>query len=244
MPRHRQRANQLRCATVPDAWTASLGFGRASYRGRVTSFARRERTALCDLASALEPESPTLIDQWTVHDLLAHLAVRDSDPVGASGILLPPLAGLADRAMRKAKKMGYFDLLEKVRRPPVWSPARLGPFEAMVNPVELYVHHEDIRRARDAWAPRQLDSGDETLLWRVLHVLGRALVARAGLPIDIERTDAEGRTTLKGGHGGVILRGKPSELVLYLYGRREVAEVEVDGSPAAVEKLREARLGL
>ena len=38
---------------------------------------------------------------------------------------------------------------------------------------------------------------------------------------------------------GVVLRGQPVELALYLTGRREAAEVAVFGDPAAVGRFRD-----
>jgi len=47
------------------------------------------------------------------------------------------------------------------------------------------------------------------------------------------------------GKGEVVeVRGKPSELLLLTYNRKADAKVEYDGSPAAVDALQSARLGL
>ena len=55
-----------------------------------------------------------------------------------------------------------------------------------------------------------------------------------------------GRAALKGPgrRGTVVLRGRPGELVLFLYGRQRVADVALEGSPADVAALRSASLGI
>ncbi len=40
------------------------------------------------------------------------------------------------------------------------------------------------------------------------------------------------------------IAGPPGELLLYLFGRQEAAQVEVDGPAAAVEAVRRARFGM
>lgn len=46
----------------------------------MTSFARRERLALCDTALLVGPDAPTLCDPWDVKALLCHLLVRERKP--------------------------------------------------------------------------------------------------------------------------------------------------------------------
>src|SRR4029079_18721505 len=49
------------------------------------SLARRERAALCDLAVEVGPDAPTLCEGWTASDLVAHLLVRERNPVASLG---------------------------------------------------------------------------------------------------------------------------------------------------------------
>ena len=49
------------------------------------------------------------------------------------------------------------EIVERVRTgPPRWSPMRLDAVDRLVNTVEFFVHHEDVRRARPLWSPRAL----------------------------------------------------------------------------------------
>jgi hypothetical protein len=46
------------------------------------------------------------------------------------------------------------------------------------------------------------------------------------------------------GNTTVRISGEPGELLLYLFGRRAVAEVDIDGPPSAVALLTAAKMGL
>jgi hypothetical protein len=69
------------------------------------------------------------------------------------------------------------------------------------------------------------------------------LALRAPTPLVVERSDTGATMTLKRGNG-VVLRGLPSEIALFLYGRQDHSQVEVDGDPTAVAKVRRADLGI
>ena len=56
-------------------------------RWSLVTFARSERAALCDLLDEVGPHAPTLCEGWDTHDLAAHVWVRETDPIGASGIV-------------------------------------------------------------------------------------------------------------------------------------------------------------
>src|SRR5450756_1020791 len=94
------------------------------------TFAHDERLALCDTALSAGPDAPTLDEGWTVADLVAHLYIRESDPLAAIGVVVPPLAGLTARHMDAALQQYWFEgLLEVVRNLSlihISEPTRLG----------------------------------------------------------------------------------------------------------------------
>ena len=57
------------------------------------TFAKSERAALCDLFDVRGPGAPTLCEGWLTHDLAAHLWIRETDPIGVSGMVAKPLSG-------------------------------------------------------------------------------------------------------------------------------------------------------
>ncbi|MEZ0580941.1 TIGR03085 family metal-binding protein [Nocardioides sp. MH1] len=208
----------------------------------MTSFAKAERARLCDLALEAGPDAPTLCGDWTVRELVAHLVLREHSPLSA-GIVVPPLAGITERATtRKAERKDFEDLVERVRRP--LSPMALPGVDAALNTAEFFVHHEDIRRAGPGWSPRDLTGSEQDALWRVLRVSGKGLVRPAGVPVVARRTDTGAKTALRSGGDPVVVSGLPAELVLFVYGRGEVRDVTFEGPADRVEQLRTAKLGI
>ena len=210
------------------------------------TFAQSERAALADLLDQVGPEAPTLCEGWTAHDLAAHLWIRETDPVGAGGIVARPLAGLLERRMAEAKtRWPYAELVDKVRN----GPARFSVFaipgvDEGANTLEYFVHHEDVRRAGpEPLAPRALPEDVEGWLWRRLKLLARAQFRRAKVGVVLERegsSDADGEPeTIRAAAGAHIVTavGAPSELTLLAYGRSSAAEVRLVGEPEAVEQL-------
>jgi uncharacterized protein (TIGR03085 family) len=206
-----------------------------------TSFARRERQALCKTALATDPDAPTLCDGWTVRDLICHLLVRERMPWTVPGQVVPAWSGLVDRAMASLAREPFPQLVGRLadtRR----TAFAIGGVDRLINTLEFLVHHEDIRRAQPGWEPRTLDADDERELWRRLSALGRMLVRPAGVPVVI--TDGARTATLRRGPGAVTVSGPVSELALLLFGRHELGPLSFDGPPDAVARLRGASMGL
>lgn len=203
------------------------------------TFANAERLALCDDALAAGPDAPTLDAGWTVADLVAHLYVREKEPVAALGITIPPLADVTRRRMDAALQHYGFDGLVGVVRqgPGRWSPLRLARVDAVVNGTEMFIHHEDIRRGSGEIRPRVLPVAFEDQLWRALGI-ARLSLRKAPVGIVLERSGGQAEPLrVKAGPRTVTLVGKPSELTLWVSGRREAADVQVVGEPDAVSTL-------
>ncbi|CAA9336377.1 MAG: hypothetical protein AVDCRST_MAG34-841 [uncultured Nocardioidaceae bacterium] len=210
----------------------------------MTSIAASERALLCALAEEVGPGAPTLCAGWTVRDLVVHLLVREGHPAGLA-TALPPLTRLLRRTTAKLSERDFGSLVQRLRHgPPRYSPLALPGADAMVNLLELYVHHEDIRRAQPDWAPRPLPARTENGIWRTVTRTGRALTVRSTVGVVAERSDTGERATWKGGEDAVVLRGQPSELALYAFGRQAQAVVETEGDPADVAALDRASLGI
>lgn len=204
--------------------------------------ARRERQALCDLALELGPRAPTLCGEWTVHDLITHLVVRERSILGAPGIVLPILAPLTERSMARLKREDFTTLVERLRHRGL-TPVSLPLIDQLANTLEYVVHHEDIRRAQPDWEPRELDSRDQAAVWRALRVAGKGLVRGAGVPVAMRRPEDESSATLAAGKDPVIITGPPVELAMFLFGRAQHRELEFTGPDETVALLRSARLG-
>lgn len=204
---------------------------------------RRERHALCDTALALGPAAPTLCDPWTARDLVAHLLVRENSMLGAAGITFPPMAGFNDRAMAKAARAPFPEMVKKLYDPGI-TPYRLPGVERLTNTLEYFVHHEDLRRAQPGWEPRDLPAADEDELWKLLPGSAKLSTRKTGVPIVVRRRDRPGQeATVRRGEHPVIVTGRPSELALFFFGREQLHEVSFDGPPEAITRLREAGKG-
>lgn len=207
----------------------------------MSRYARSEREALADLMSALGPDAPTVNEGWTVRDLAAHLVVRDRRPDAAAGILLAPLRGHGERVRRQAAAGDWAALLDQVRHPPVWSPLSIPPADELVNLMEYFIHHEDVRRAQPEWRPRELPAGLDRALWGRSSTLARLALRRFPARLLVQ---APGHGQLTTGRGGESLRlvGEPGELILFLSGRQRVAQVQIDGTAGLADRLRDVKL--
>jgi uncharacterized protein (TIGR03085 family) len=201
----------------------------------MSGFARTERQDLARTLREAGPDAPTLCEGWATRDLAAHLVLRETRPDGAPGIVVPLLSGWTARVQRDLAREPYDGLVDRFDHPPVWAPMSWGPLEDAVNLTEHYVHHEDVRRAVDGWQPRRLPSAYEEALWRHLAARARTFFARSPVGVVLRRPD--GQTALgKPGTPAVTVVGPPQELVLYAFGRRAQALVEVQGDEATLAR--------
>ncbi|HIZ98366.1 MAG TPA: TIGR03085 family protein [Candidatus Janibacter merdipullorum] len=208
--------------------------------------ARAERAALCDTLLEVGPDAPTLCGDWTSGDLLAHLIVREGRPDEAAGILLPRLAGRAERAMaRLRERHDHETLVERLRQgPPRWHPTRVPAVDEQANLVEMFVHHEDILRAGLGAPRRSLSTEMVSALGDRLAVMGPMLFRRTtGATIEIATARWQTRIG-KGSDPVVQIHGRPGEIFLFGFGRQAVAEIELVGPPDAVETVRTTSYGI
>ena len=204
---------------------------------------RTERAALCDLALQVGEDQPTLCGGWTVKDLVVHLLLRERSPL-AAGIVVPQLAGLTERAMERMKRGTDFTVLvERLRGGP---PALPVPGEdrgpAQHGRVLRPPRGRPPRRSRLGAAPAERGGG----VAAVVADPGARPGLTRGAPVGVvlERSDTGERAALKDAPATVVVRGLPSELTLFVYGRMGQARVELDGSDADVAALTGTDLGV
>jgi uncharacterized protein (TIGR03085 family) len=210
-------------------------YGQAAYRCIMT-VAQRERAALVDTFRSVGPDAPTLCEGWATRDLAAHLVVRERRPDATLGIAIPPLAGYtASVQQRVAESTDWDDLVDMVASgPPIFSPFKL--LDPVVNPGEMFVHHEDVRRAGPGWVPRPLDSQTVSALERPLRMIGRLTLAKS--PVRVALRTPEGKVLVTAGSGPpVVVTGDVGELLLFAFGRDAVV-LDFEGDDDAVAKLK------
>jgi uncharacterized protein (TIGR03085 family) len=210
----------------------------------MSNHARTERAALCETFLRTGPSAPTLCEGWDTSDLAAHLVLRESRPDAQVGVYLPPLAGHTATVQQQLAAQPWEQLVAQVRNgPPLWNPMRWAVLDEATNTAEFFVHHEDVRRAQPDWEPRILHPDLEAALWRVCGLTGRLSMRRAGVGVELVAPGL-GRTTVKRGHPSVRVEGPPAELLLFCFGRQEVAQVSLDGPNEAIETLQRAPSGI
>ena len=144
-----------------------------------------------------------------------------------------------------AQSTGWDDLVDLVASgPPIYSLFKL--LDSVANLGEMFIHHEDVRRAAGpdgGWQPRALDASIATPLRRQLGLMSRFMLSkltRAG-----RAADAGGRTHRPGGRGDAVVTvtGEPQELLLFVAGR-DAVRVEFVGDAQSIAAVRSAPRGL
>ena len=216
------------------------------------------RHACADALQHAGPDAPTLCEGWKTRDLAVHLVLRDRRPDAVLTSFVPPLRRWARRVKQGYTAKPYDDLVAMVRQGAPVSPFKVPLLDELANVVEFYVHTQDVVRAARTWTPSEVDlvlpDATEDVLWWRLQTMGRVLCLKSPTGIEFVR--------INGGAGGAVaaarqtttahpatklgvvqVSGRAGELLLFAFGRSGAAQVELDGSAAAVNALRKAPLG-
>lgn len=204
-----------------------------------------ERAELCTLLTVLGPTAPTVLAPWTTGDLAAHLVLREHDPLAGPGLVVPGAwARFAERRRRALARQDFTTLVATIRSGPPPGFFRLGWVRRFPNLTEFFVHHEDVRRANNRPA-RGLGPEREAALWRNLGQAPWWLARRLhGVGLNLRWAGTDNVVRARRGSPRACLTGPPGELLLYLFGRQDVAEVEVSGPDAAVAAVGRTTFGM
>jgi uncharacterized protein (TIGR03085 family) len=204
--------------------------------------AQQERAALVTTMRGVGPDHPTLCGDWSTRDLAAHLVVRERRIDAAPGIMIPALAAYTARVQEQVAAADDWNvLLDKIASgPPLLSPFKL--LDPVVNVAEMYIHHEDVRRAASGWEPRELDKAAVTALTRQVSLMARMALGSAPARVTLRTPDGKDLATAGRGES-VVVTGAPLELLMFSSGRDE-ARVEFTGDEAAIAAVKAGRKGL
>ena len=200
-----------------------------------------ERQAFRSTLVEVGPDAPSLIEGWTAADVAAHVLGGEQAagvPVFVARLLIARgvdfrgfnrSAAVERSTTRQRQRMaarGVDWLVDRFRRPP--PKLFLRRSVAPLSLFEVWVHHEDVRRANG----RRADTArNHPALADCFDFLARYL--RKALEGTTVLVHADGHTaTLGSGPERVTVRGPVGEAVLWLAGRTTVAEVEVEGARA------------
>ena len=211
----------------------------------VEFFDNVERARLSDLFDELGPQAPTLLEPWTTRDLAAHLVLRERDPIAGPGLVLPGGWGrLSERRRRALAQRDFAWLTATIRSGPPPGFFRIGWVRRVPNLNELFVHHEDVRRANGR-GPRTGEQAMDEALWRNVNRAPWFLARRLhGAGLELQWAGTAQTVRARRGEPTARIAGPPGELLLYLFGRQSAAHVEVSGPDAAIEAVRRAGFGM
>ncbi|WP_027345333.1 TIGR03085 family metal-binding protein [Hamadaea tsunoensis] len=209
----------------------------------MTAYARAERLALADDLATLGPDAPTLCTGWTTRDLAAHIVVRERRPDAAIGITVPRFSGRTRTVQDRVAARAYATILADVRKPPVWSIVSNPLLDELVNVSEMFIHHEDVRRAQPGWSPRPLADGLQAALWRRVRTTARFGLRKLAATVTLD-AGGHGTVTVGGGGPRVTAAGDPGELTMFFSGRQAYARVELTGDRDMITRLSGAKLGV
>ena len=204
--------------------------------------AQQERAALVTTMRGAGPEQPTLCGDWTTRDLAAHLVIRERRLDAALGIMVPKFAGYTERVQNQvAAENDWNVLLDQIASgPPLLSPFKL--LDPFVNVAEMFIHHEDVRRAVTGWEPRELDAATTSSLARQVSLMSRMTMSKTPARVTLKTPDGTTLTTVGKGPA-VTVTGEPGELLMFISGRDQ-AKLTFTGDDTAVSAVRDGERGL
>ena len=204
-----------------------------------------ERTQLADLLDELGPDAPTLLEPWTTRDLAAHLVLRERDYLAAPGLVVPgPWGRFAERRRTAFALKDFPWRVATIRSGPPRGFFSLGWVRRFPNLNEFFVHHEDVRRA-NACGPRTNSPELDAALWCSIRRAAWFLTRRLrGAGLALEWAGTANTVRARRGEPTVRISGLPGEVLLYLFGRRGAAQVQLIGPADPVEAVGRTRFGM
>jgi uncharacterized protein (TIGR03085 family) len=188
----------------------------------------RQLLRCCDVLAAVEPDAVTLCAGWSAQDLAIHLWAIKHDPLAWGGVVVPALAWLTRRrADRVRRRWTYEELVNRLR-------AESGAIASM--PLdrredhrhalgEYFVHTQDVARPNGVDQPAP-DAALQEALWLRTRSAARLLRRRLPPGLVLEHPDGR-RASIGTQYPQTVVRGAPTELLCWVYGRQAAALVTV-----------------
>ena len=196
---------------------------------------KSERQGLVETLKALGPDAPTLCEGWMTKHLLAHLIMRETEPVNASGILLKGRQKQTQNRLEELSTHFESNLSKLLSGPPLWNPMRY--LDKWVNALEMLIHHEDVLRAQPNWQRRKFTDSETKELDFLLKIAPRFLVRGAKVVPTLVVGDLQTS-------GRIILRGDQVDLLLFLAGRQSASNVSIEGDELDVADFMKSSFGI
>ena len=196
-----------------------------------------ERAALVMSLRQLDPDAPTLCERSSLRRLVAHLVQREHAPLRQLGDSIRKDPAGQEKNLNKlvasaATPVGYQKLVDSFA-------AGTGP----LNPLgwlgdtgqllEYVVHHEDALRGAGESPRQERPAAALNKLFSQLRTISKLVFRRSPVGVIFARPDGNPPAVIKRGEG-VTITGDPVELALYVNGRRDAAQIQLDGTPEHV----------
>ena len=210
------------------------GVGDARPKPGLAAALRSERHELATTFRAVGPEADTLIKGWTAWDLAAHVAATEQQRgvptfVGRTVVvrygwrLNDTFRPVMAMDLRRIRRHGFHWAVQRLERP---GPRLLERSTVVpVSVFEMFVHHEDVRRANDLERSIPVPDLVPSILWLLRY--HRRLLADISvlvrLPDGTQLSSSEGTAS-------VTVKGQPEEVLLWLAGRHDGVTVDVDAT--------------
>lgn len=197
--------------------------------------AKEQRLALVDALIVAGPDAPTLDEGWDARMLAAHIILREGYPRKAVGIFNEKKAAEAEAVQHEIAAKPWDEIVDLVAS----GPPKTSPFfvlDAVANPFEFFVHTEDVRRAQKGWLPRPLDAKTERTLWRTAKLFSKRTLRNLDDTVVLAPDNAASLTIGDPHRPAVTLRGRASELALWVAGRDEV-DLRIEGDADAIDRV-------
>ncbi len=196
-----------------------------------------ERAALVMSMRQLDPDAPTLCEGWNVRRLVAHLVQREHAPLQQLGDSVRKDPAGQEKNLNKlvasaATPVGYQKLVDTfaagtgMLNPMSW----LGDTGQL---LEYVVHHEDLLRGAGESSRQERPAAALNKLFSQLRLMGKLIFRRSPVGVAFAHPDENRPAVIKRGEG-VTITGDPVELALYVSGRRDAAQIQLDGAPEHV----------
>lgn len=202
------------------------------------TFSSAQRNQLAHLFLELGPDAPTLCEGWETKDLAAHLWIRENRLDAASGMFIPQLESRLEDLTEQTLDRDFEDVVNSwAAGPPRW----LKPFDAKMNTMENFIHHEDVRRANGMTDPQPLSQAAQKQLYSSLKMIAPLSLKKSKSPVVLHPRGfdrivaADKRGVARNGSDVVRVSGEVGELLIWVSGR-DVADITINGDESKIAR--------
>ncbi len=160
------------------------------------TFTANARLQLAYVMRQVGPTGVTLLPDWNVCDLAAHVVVRERrvDVLPGLGGVYGPLVRHSEAVRQRYRRLPWEQLLRMVEQgPPRWAPQRwmhVEPINTALNLLEFTIHTQDMVRAHPHLPSPVITEETAHALWKQLRLACHLLYRSCPVGVRLVRTDS------------------------------------------------------